>query len=111
MARVVVAEDDADLRRLVAFTLRRRGHAVLEAADGAAALALIRRERPGLVLPDVPMPARSGLEVLRALAEDAALPPIPVVLLSTSAQLPAGRRAWRPTRPPPSSSRSRRRRC
>lgn len=87
-ALIVVADDEADIRRLVGFTLRRRGYAVLEAGDGAEALDLIRRARPDLVLLDVHMPRMDGLDVVRALAADLALPAIPIVLLSASAQLP-----------------------
>ena len=85
-ARIVVADDDADIRRLVAFTLRRRGHIVYEASDGAAAEALIREERPDLAILDVTMPQRSGTEVARSVADDAALGEIPVVLLSAKGQ-------------------------
>lgn len=85
-ARIVIADDDADIRRLVAFTLRRRGHTVYEASDGAEAEALIREERPDLAILDVTMPGRSGTEVARAVAGDAELGPIPVVLLSAKGQ-------------------------
>lgn len=85
-ARIVVADDDADIRRLVAFVLRRRGHEVLEATSGDAALALVRRELPDLLVLDVMMPGLSGLDVARELANDAATAGIPIVMLSARGQ-------------------------
>ena len=86
-ARIVVADDDADVLRLVAFVLRREGHTVLEARSGEEALALIRRARPDLVVLDLRMPpGPDGLEVVRALARDETVEPLPVIMLSASAQ-------------------------
>lgn len=100
-ARIVVADDDADIRRLVVFTLRRRGYAVSEAGDGDTALALIRAERPDLAVLDVTMPGLTGLEVAGALAVDAATRTIPLIVLSARGQaaevadgLSAGARAY-----------------
>jgi DNA-binding response OmpR family regulator len=98
---ILVADDDPDIRRLVAFTLRRRGHAVVEAATGDDALALARAHRPDLVVLDVMMPGLSGLDVASALASDADLRHTPVVLVSAKGQvsevaagLAAGARAY-----------------
>ena len=85
-ARIVVADDDADILRLVAFVLRRGGHTVLEARSGEEALALIRRERPDLAVLDLRMPGLDGLEVVRALAQDETVEPLPLIMLSASAQ-------------------------
>jgi CheY-like chemotaxis protein len=85
-ARIVIADDDPDILRLVAFVLRREGHTVLEASSGEEALALIRRERPDLAVLDLRMPGLDGLEVVRALARDETLEPIPLIMLSASAQ-------------------------
>jgi DNA-binding response OmpR family regulator len=85
-ARIVVADDEADIRGLVAFTLRRRGHTVLEASAGDTALELIKTELPDLVVLDVMMPGMSGIEVAQALAADPATRAIPVVLLSAKGQ-------------------------
>jgi DNA-binding response OmpR family regulator len=85
-ARIVVADDEADIRRLIAFTLRRRGYDVLEATAGDTALELVRQERPDLVLLDVMMPGLSGLEVAQALRDDAATSAIPIIILSAKGQ-------------------------
>jgi two-component system, OmpR family, response regulator MtrA len=85
-ARIVVADDEADIRRLVVFTLRRQGYTILEAGAGDSALALIRRERPDLAVLDVMMPGLSGLEVAQALRADPATAAIPVIMLSAKGQ-------------------------
>jgi two-component system phosphate regulon response regulator PhoB len=65
--RVLFAEDDRFLRRAGEAALQRCGLGVILAADGDEALALARRERPDLVVLDMQMPNRSGIEVLREL--------------------------------------------
>ncbi|MBM3128165.1 MAG: response regulator [Chloroflexi bacterium] len=84
--RILVADDDAFIRQLVAFTLKTRGYEVLEARDGAAALALARQTLPDVVVLDVLMPELSGLEVTRALTQDPATAHIPIVIVSANAQ-------------------------
>ena len=86
-ARIVVADDETDVRRLIVFTLQRRGYTVFEAKDGDAALALIRQELPDLVVLDVMMPGVSGLEVARSLAREPATAAIPVLMLSARGQI------------------------
>ena len=79
-ARLVVADDDAAVRALLGAALA--AYTVLPAARGDDALALVRRERPDLVVLDVQMPGLDGLAVARALAADPATAAIPVVLCS-----------------------------
>lgn len=79
--RVLIVEDDADLREVLADRLRPHFE-VVTAADGEEALALARRLRPDLVLCDVVMPRLDGLGVLRALRADPALARIAFILLS-----------------------------
>ena len=85
-SRIVVADDEEDIVRLVAFVLRRRGYTVLEARSGEEALDLIRRERPDLAVLDLRMPGLDGLQVMRALAADETVEPLPLIMLSASAQ-------------------------
>lgn len=85
-ARIVVADDEADIRRLITFVLKRRGHTVLEANAGDVALELIRQEMPDLVTLDVMMPGLTGLEVAAALASDPVTAGIPVIILSAKGQ-------------------------
>ena len=67
-ATIVLAEDDSDQRAIYAQCLRRAGHVVWEAADGAQALDLVRAHAPALLLLDIWMPILNGLEVLERLA-------------------------------------------
>jgi len=80
--RVIVVDDNPANLRLLTQQLVRDGHAVLTAADGEAALDLIAREQPDLVLMDVMMPRRDGFETCRALKQSAATRLIPVVLVT-----------------------------
>ena len=85
-ARILVADDDDDIRALVAFTLRRRGYSVFEASAGDTALELARVERPDLVVLDIGMPGLNGIEVAAAMKEDAACAGIPIIMLSAKGQ-------------------------
>lgn len=83
---ILIADDEPNIRQLVAFTLRRRGYQVLEADDGAVALELIRRERPALAILDVMMPGLTGIAVLQQLALDPETAAIPIIILSAKGQ-------------------------
>jgi CheY-like chemotaxis protein len=78
----LVADDDPDVRTLVAKVLEKLGCVVLQAADGRAALAQAREARPDLVVLDAMMPALHGFEVCRAIKGDPALHGARVVLCS-----------------------------
>jgi CheY-like chemotaxis protein len=93
--RIVVADDVEALRELVRLALAEHpaGPAVLEAATGPEALALIRRERPALAILDVAMPGLSGLAVAQALAEDPATVAVPLVVCTAG-----GPDVWREAR-------------
>jgi CheY-like chemotaxis protein len=62
--KVLIAEDDAALRRLAAECVDRRGHEVLQAEDGIQACAVAEADRPDLVLLDLLLPRRDGYAVL-----------------------------------------------
>jgi DNA-binding response OmpR family regulator len=83
---VLVADDDDDIRDLVAFRLDRAGYEVLRAGDGQEALDLAREHRPDLAVLDVMMPKLTGYEVTRELRADAATSRIPVILLTARVQ-------------------------
>jgi DNA-binding response OmpR family regulator len=87
MPTLLVAEDDPDIRMLLVFRLQHAGHQVLEAANGADALELIRTARPDAAILDVSMPGLSGLEVCRELraSTDGDLRRIPILVLSAYA--------------------------
>ncbi len=88
MAKILIAEDEPDIRDLVAFTLRFAGYEVVAAANGEEAVNLTSRELPDLILMDVRMPRMTGYEACRKLKEnpDPKLKAIPVVFLSAKGQ-------------------------
>lgn len=83
---ILVAEDDRFLRKAAEAKLRQSGFTVLAAVDGEEALRLARAEAPDLILLDLIMPKLHGFEVLRAVKEDPATSPIPVIVLSNLGQ-------------------------
>jgi signal transduction histidine kinase len=84
-ARVLVVDDNADMRDYAARLLGAQGWIVDTAADGAAALAAARRDPPDLVLSDVMMPRLDGFGLLRALRADPRTSATPIILLSARA--------------------------
>jgi two-component system, OmpR family, response regulator len=83
--RVLVADDDADIRELVEFKLTQSGYDVEAVSDGLAAWESFQADRPSLVILDVMMPGLSGIDVLRKIREsqDAG---VPVLLLSAKSR-------------------------
>jgi DNA-binding response OmpR family regulator len=86
MAKIVIAEDERDIRDLITFTLQFAGHEVVPTANGAEAVEAVRRERPDIILMDVRMPRLTGYEACRQLKADDATKEIPVVFLSAKGQ-------------------------
>ena len=83
MALIIVMEDDASTRMLVASVLKKDGHDVLTAEDGSQGLALVRPRRPDLIISDVQMPGMNGFQMLAALRADPVNAAIPVILLTS----------------------------
>lgn len=86
MTRVLIADDEPHIRKLVSFTLSNHGYEVLEAADGGAAYDRACDDQPDLVLLDVMMPVMTGYDVLSKLKANSATEHIPVVMLSAKSQ-------------------------
>jgi CheY-like chemotaxis protein len=84
--RVVIADDEPSLRLLVAATIETDDCEVLQAADGDEAWALVQQHHPDLVVLDVQMPGRTGLEVAQQIRDDPALAKTPIIMLSAKAQ-------------------------
>ncbi len=81
---VVIADDEPSMRLLVHATIESDDYKVVEASDGAQAWSLIQQSKPALVLLDVQMPGRSGLEILRSIRKDPALKATRVILLTAT---------------------------
>ena len=84
--KIVVAEDEPALGRLITFKLQRESYEVKWANNGGAALDLVRQEKPDIVLLDVMMPVLDGYQVLKKLKEDEDLKGIPVIMLTSKGQ-------------------------
>ncbi|MEW6029130.1 MAG: response regulator [Chloroflexota bacterium] len=86
MAKILIAEDEPDIRDLVAFTLRFAGYEVVAASNGEEAVELAPRENPDLILMDVRMPRMTGYDACRVMKADPDLKHIPIVFLSAKGQ-------------------------
>ena len=84
--RIVLAEDEPQIARLVEFKLKKEGYQIVWKENGEEALKAIKADRPDLILLDVMMPVMDGYEVLRRVKEDENLKSIPVVMLTARAQ-------------------------
>ena len=76
MSTILLVDDDAPFRAVLRDILGPKGHRILEAGDGAEALERLRRMRADLVIADQQMPRMTGMELLRAIREGAAPPPV-----------------------------------
>ncbi|MEU8238539.1 response regulator [Actinoplanes missouriensis] len=90
MGRILVVDDEPDLRFLLHRFFERAGHEVTEAGDGADALAAVRQSYPDLVVTDMMMPVMSGVELIHHLRADPATAKIPVMAVSADCHLAVG---------------------
>jgi len=86
MAKILIAEDERDIRDLVAFTLRFAGYEVFAASNGEEAVDMASKVNPDLILMDVRMPRMTGYEACKIMKEDPELKDIPIVFLSAKGQ-------------------------
>jgi len=82
--RVLVVDDDSNIRRLIVAALKRDGYAFLEAPNGRDALDIMRAEHPDVVVLDLMMPILSGWDVLAERQRHPDLMRIPVILISAN---------------------------
>lgn len=82
--KILVVDDDLELLRLIAFTLRQSSYLVVEAQDGPSALEAAERESPDLVLLDVNLPRLSGFEVLKRLRTSGFAAPVLMLTVRSS---------------------------
>jgi DNA-binding response OmpR family regulator len=86
MAKILIAEDEPDIRELVTFMLRFAGYEVVAASNGEDAVRTASREIPDLVLMDVRMPRMTGYDACRLMKANPELRDVPVVFLSAKGQ-------------------------
>jgi CheY-like chemotaxis protein len=86
MAKILIAEDERDIRDLIKFTLGFGGYEVVDASNGEEAVEAAKREIPDLILMDVRMPRKTGYEACAEIKADPRLKDIPVIFLSAKGQ-------------------------
>jgi len=86
MAKILIAEDERDIRDLIAFTLRFAGHEVFTAANGEEAVEMAPNVNPDLILMDVRMPRMTGYQACKIMKANPELKDIPVVFLTARGQ-------------------------
>jgi len=86
MAKILIAEDERDIRDLITFTLRFAGYEVIAASNGEEGYNMAKQLLPDLILMDVRMPKMTGYEACKALKADKSTESIPVVFLSAKGQ-------------------------
>ena len=86
MARILISEDERDIRELIAFTLQIAGHEVIPTRNGEEALEMTGKEMPDLIILDVRMPRISGYDVCQQIKSDPGTMHIPIVFLSAKGQ-------------------------
>lgn len=86
MAKILIAEDERDIRDLITFTLKFAGHEVIATANGEEALHTAEQEVPDLIMMDVRMPKMTGYDACRNMKEIDTLKEVPVVFLSAKGQ-------------------------
>ena len=86
MAKIVIAEDEPDIRELIAFTLRFAGHEVIAGSNGEEGYELTKKEHPDLSMFDVRMPKMTGYDACKKIKADPEIAHIPVIFLSAKGQ-------------------------
>ena len=86
MAKILIAEDEPDIRDLIKFTLNFAGHEVIVTTNGEEAFEKAKETIPDLIMMDVRMPRMTGYEACKRMKEIHALKPVPVVFLSAKGQ-------------------------
>jgi DNA-binding response OmpR family regulator len=80
MAKVLIIDDEPQVRRLIRQMLTRAGHDVAEASDGAEGLASVRADLPDIIITDIMMPNKEGIETIRDVRREA--PELPILVIS-----------------------------
>lgn len=84
--RILLADDEEDIKTVVKFFLESRGYDVLTAFDGLDAISMCESEKPDVLLLDVMMPVMNGFEVARRLKKNPETAGIPIIMLSAASQ-------------------------
>ena len=85
MKKVLLVDDDVDVRKFVSKLVERAGYEVVEAKNGMEGMGTVRQDKPDLIILDILMPKQSGIRMYRELKTDEPLRDIPVIVLSAIA--------------------------
>ena len=86
MAKLLIIEDEADIRELISFNLEMSGYEVMKARDGEEGLAMARSESPDLIILDLMLPGMDGLKVCSHLKKDPDARDIPIIMLTARSE-------------------------
>lgn len=86
MARILIIEDDAPVRKIICRMLEREGHEVMEARDGEGGITIFHNQQVDLVITDIVMPNKEGLETIKELKK--VDPDITIIAISGGGKIP-----------------------
>ncbi len=86
MAKLLIIEDEADIRELISFNLEMSGYDVIKARDGEEGLSTARSEKPDLIILDLMLPGMDGLKVCSHLKKDQDTKDIPIIMLTARSE-------------------------
>ncbi len=87
MARILIVDDEPDIRFMIRLVFERAGHEVAEARNGAIGLKSVKATPPDLVVTDIMMPVMDGLELIERLRSDPETATIPILVVSGNTEL------------------------
>jgi CheY-like chemotaxis protein len=87
MATILIVDDNEQIRELLSSILKAEGHSVITADNGADGILAARKSLPALVLSDIKMPRKTGIELCKALKSDEKTKRIPIIMLSSAGQM------------------------
>ncbi|MGL1933825.1 MAG: response regulator transcription factor [Fibrobacterales bacterium] len=86
MKKILIIEDDEDIRELLSYNLTQEGYTVIDAPDGQKGLEMFWNDTPHLVLLDIMMPGKNGIDVLKEIRNGKIAPQTPVILVSAKGE-------------------------
>jgi two-component system, OmpR family, alkaline phosphatase synthesis response regulator PhoP len=86
MGKILVVEDEANIRQLLRYNLEKEGFQILEAEDGLQGIKMAKTEKPDLVILDLMLPGADGLEVCRTLKRNTGTAAVPIIMLTAKAE-------------------------
>ena len=86
LGKILIVEDEANIRELIKFNLIKEGYNIIEAEDGLTALELVRKEKPDLIVLDLMLPGMVGMELCRSLKNKRELSSVAIIMLTAKSE-------------------------